>query len=167
MNKRPLQLLGIVIVICAIGIPLLALSKKGEEGSNGIEVASQDKEGMALFATNCGTCHTLAAAGTDGVVGPNLDELIGTVSAAGGKDAWSGGYSQTLNAVQCGIAGRMPRGILEKDNAEEVASFVAAYAGRLSPDQGPGVDTATVERPEPQSCAEAPQSSDNNDDSGS
>ena len=58
----------------------------------------------------------------------------------------------------------MPRGILEKDNAEEVASFVAAYAGRLSPDQGPGVDTATVEHPEPQSCADAPQSS---DDSGS
>ena len=29
-----------------------------------------------MFATNCGTCHTLAAAGTDGVVGPDLDELL-------------------------------------------------------------------------------------------
>ena len=26
--------------------------------------------------TNCGSCHTLYKAGTDGVVGPNLDELL-------------------------------------------------------------------------------------------
>jgi mono/diheme cytochrome c family protein len=161
MNKRPFILLGVVAAICVIAIPLLALSKKGDEGSNGIEVASRDKEGMALFNTNCGACHTLAAAGTDGVVGPNLDELIGTVSAAGGKDAWTGGYNQVLAAVSCGIEGRMPRGILEEDNAKEVASFVAAYAGRLSPDQGPGVDTATIDKPDPQPCAENPQTNDN------
>ena len=165
MNKRPFIALAVVALV-AFGLILLVHSKKGEDGSNGIEVASQDKEGMALFATNCGTCHTLAAAGTDGVVGPNLDELIGTVSAAGGKDAWLGGYNQVLSAVSCGIEGRMPRGILEADNAKTVASFVAAYAGRLSPDQGPGVDTATVNKPDAQACSDAPQTNDNNGSSG-
>lgn len=32
--------------------------------------------GEAVFTENCGGCHTLAAAGTNGSVGPNLDELM-------------------------------------------------------------------------------------------
>ncbi len=30
-------------------------------------------DGKALFTDNCGSCHTLSAAGTSGTVGPNLD----------------------------------------------------------------------------------------------
>lgn len=30
-------------------------------------------KGKAIFLSNCGSCHTLAAAGTTGTVGPNLD----------------------------------------------------------------------------------------------
>ena len=29
----------------------------------------------ALFVSNCGSCHTLRAAGTTGQVGPNLDQV--------------------------------------------------------------------------------------------
>jgi mono/diheme cytochrome c family protein len=32
-------------------------------------------DGKSIFTANCGTCHTLAAAGTTGNVGPNLDKL--------------------------------------------------------------------------------------------
>jgi cytochrome c6 len=32
-------------------------------------------DGKALFASNCGSCHTLSAAGTSGQVGPRLDHL--------------------------------------------------------------------------------------------
>ena len=32
-------------------------------------------KGKAIFLSNCGSCHTLAAAGTTGTVGPNLDTL--------------------------------------------------------------------------------------------
>jgi mono/diheme cytochrome c family protein len=31
--------------------------------------------GKKVFAANCGNCHTLADAGTNGAVGPNLDDL--------------------------------------------------------------------------------------------
>jgi cytochrome c6 len=32
-------------------------------------------KGKPIFLTNCGSCHTLAAAKTTGTVGPNLDSL--------------------------------------------------------------------------------------------
>jgi mono/diheme cytochrome c family protein len=36
--------------------------------------------GKTLFVTNCGSCHTLADAGTSGTVGPNLDTFTPKVT---------------------------------------------------------------------------------------
>ena len=36
--------------------------------------AEQPMDGMSIFTANCGSCHTLADAGTNGAVGPNLDQ---------------------------------------------------------------------------------------------
>ena len=36
--------------------------------------AEQPTDGKSIFTANCGSCHTLADAGTAGAVGPNLDE---------------------------------------------------------------------------------------------
>ena len=36
--------------------------------------AEQPTDGKSIFTANCGSCHTLADAGTSGAVGPNLDE---------------------------------------------------------------------------------------------
>ena len=72
--------------------------------------------GKDLFASTCGGCHTLAAAGTTGNVGPNLDGLKpdqATVQAA----------------IQNG-PGAMPAGLLTGAQAQQVAAFVAASAGR-------------------------------------
>ena len=33
-------------------------------------------DGKQLFASNCGSCHTLADAGTNGTAGPKLDEVL-------------------------------------------------------------------------------------------
>ena len=33
-------------------------------------------QGEPLFVSNCGSCHTLAAAGTQGQVGPDLDSVL-------------------------------------------------------------------------------------------
>ncbi len=67
MNKRVFLSFLLVAVLFAVIIPLWAFSKDGssEEDMSASEEASRD-----LFVTNCGSCHTLAAAGTDGVVGP-------------------------------------------------------------------------------------------------
>jgi mono/diheme cytochrome c family protein len=37
--------------------------------------------GQQLFTQKCGSCHTLAGAGTSGDVGPNLDEALKNMSA--------------------------------------------------------------------------------------
>ena len=40
------------------------------------ETTEGGADGAAVFASACGTCHTLAAAGSDGTTGPNLDDLM-------------------------------------------------------------------------------------------
>ena len=76
MSKRPFVVFGLFALICVVAIPWIALGKKGDQDAATVKVASRDQASKDLFATNCGTCHTLAAAGTDGVVGPNLDQLL-------------------------------------------------------------------------------------------
>jgi mono/diheme cytochrome c family protein len=47
----------------------------GETGEEPAPPAGGDAAaGEEVFAANCGSCHTLEAAGTTGAVGPNLDE---------------------------------------------------------------------------------------------
>tara|TARA_B100001996_G_C18394108_1_gene490358 strand:+ start:52 stop:357 length:306 start_codon:yes stop_codon:yes gene_type:complete len=60
----------------------------------------------------CGTCHTLQAAGSEGDIGPNLDQLKPSID-------------QILYAVSNGI-GVMPpwEGILSKEEIEAVAFYV-------------------------------------------
>ncbi len=45
----------------------------------GTQAASDPK---AMFTQSCGSCHTMAAAGTTGTVGPNLDDLKPSLQAA-------------------------------------------------------------------------------------
>ncbi len=40
-----------------------------------------------LFATQCGSCHTLAATGSTGQIGPNLDDVLPGQTAAAIKDS--------------------------------------------------------------------------------
>ena len=146
MSKRPFVIFGIFAAICVLLIPIVALGKEGDEDAGTVKVASRDREAQALFATNCGTCHTLAAGGTDGVVGPNLDERL-VPQANNSGQSFEGNAGTVMTAVTCGIEGRMPRGILETAEAQEVSKFVAAYAGQVG--AGPVVDTSTAPNPEP------------------
>src|SRR4051794_21125982 len=137
MSKRTFIVFGVLILVLAVLIPWLAFRSKGDAGTGDQEVAADLKDGQSLFQTNCGTCHTLYSAGTDGNYGPNLDELLAPSgppsgsSAAGTIKATEG---RVLNAVENGVnssttPGRMPGGILNKQQGEEVAEFVAATAG--------------------------------------
>ena len=57
--------------------------------------------GEAVFTQNCGSCHTLAAAGTTGTTGPNLDDVAPDASTVeeqvrnggGGMPAFEGQLS--------------------------------------------------------------------------
>ena len=149
MSKQRVALFGLLALVCIIGIPWIALGKQGDQGAATVKVASQDMASKDLFATNCGTCHTLAAGATDGVVGPDLDQLL-VPSGANSAQSFDGNAARVMQAVTCGIEGRMPQGILEQQEAQQAAVFVAAYAGQIG--TGPVVDTAHAKLPPQPTC---------------
>jgi len=117
---RPALIIGMVVA-AALG---LAACGFGEEK---VSVAQDDPNynGAVLFATHCSGCHTLSAAGTQGsgnrgerTQGPNLNQRTET-------------FDDALFAIQNGgFSGAiMPQNIVVGEEADEVAKFVAKYAG--------------------------------------
>jgi outer membrane protein assembly factor BamB len=95
--------------------------KKMEEGGASSAALTSGEE---VFDGTCSTCHTLAAAGTSGTVGPNLDELEPS-KALVEKQVTNGG-------------GGMPAfgSTFSKEEIENVAEFVSHWAGqKLTPAQ--------------------------------
>lgn len=108
-----------------IAVPAAVIAARGEAeggvGSLRTETASDsDEQGKELFITTCKSCHNLDAVQAKGVTGPDLDEL-------GGLDR-----QRVLNAIEKGGTGqgRMPARLLEGEDAEDVARYVARVAGQ-------------------------------------
>ena len=123
MKKSNLVIFGLFAALFVLVVPYWAISKEGASDASPAHVAESDEPAKALFATNCGACHTLARAGTNGIVGPELDEVLGS----GTPEA---NYERVLNAIENGVGGRMPAGILAGAQAREVADFVSRVAGK-------------------------------------
>jgi mono/diheme cytochrome c family protein len=81
--------------------------------TGGGEQAAAD--GKQLFTDTCGGCHTLQDAGTNGEVGPVLDEL-------------QPDKERVLGAIESG-PGTMPPNLLEGADADAVATYVSENAG--------------------------------------
>jgi mono/diheme cytochrome c family protein len=136
MSKKTFVVFGLVVLFLAALIPWLAFRADGDP-ANAEPVPANLKAGQSLFQTNCGTCHTLYAAGTDGNFAPNLDELLAPAGAPEGNNVQQtikATEGRVLNAIENGVdssttPGRMPGGILNEEQAQEVAAFVAATAG--------------------------------------
>lgn len=133
MSKRTFIVFGLLIVVLAVAIPWLVFDDKGDAKNGAQAIPAHLDKGQELFKINCGNCHTLYAAGTDGNYGPNLDELLSTTGEAATGDAIKGVEDRVANAIENGVdgnePGRMPGGILNDEQAKEVAEFVAATAG--------------------------------------
>ena len=126
MKRSTWVMFGIFAAIFAIAIPAWAISREGGSDASEASVPDNLEEGKELFVVNCGSCHTLAKAGTDGVVGPNLDDTLAPPGAPADPDA---NTDRVLNAIENGIEGRMPAEILSGEQANQVAEFVAQSAG--------------------------------------
>jgi len=132
MNKKAFIWFGLLALLLVVVIPFWAFDKDGSNSSSPEKVAKSDEGARALFQTNCGSCHTLARAGTDGVVGPDLDARLAANVTGPPDDAQVQATEQrVLTAIEDGVGdGAMPAGILESTNATEVAYFVARVAGQ-------------------------------------
>lgn len=137
MSRKTFIVFGLVVILLAVLIPWLAFRSDGDAARGAQEVPADLESGQSLFVTNCGTCHALYAAGTDGNYGPDLDELLapsGPPEGTGAASAIKVSEGRVLNAVEAGVdstttPGRMPGGILNEEQAKEVAEFVARTAG--------------------------------------
>lgn len=93
-----------------------------EEGS--AEGGSTLAAGEEVFDTTCSSCHTLAAAGTNGTVGPNLDELEPNQGLVEKQVTNGGGGMPAFGET------------LSKEEIKNVAEFVSKWAGKkLTPAQ--------------------------------
>jgi mono/diheme cytochrome c family protein len=97
------------------------------------ENADTDR-GQQLFTQKCGTCHTLAAAGTNANIGPNLDLAFQAARDAGmDQDTIEGVVTAQIEnprpASPNDVKVYMPPNLVEGDEANDVASYVASVAG--------------------------------------
>jgi mono/diheme cytochrome c family protein len=123
----------VTAVVFGVGLPLLMLTGNHHNANaqvGGIKLTAAEKSGRQLFGQHCGVCHTLAAANAVGKVGPNLDVL---------KPA----QSVVLNTINNGCLpnppkgsnqgclgqGVMPAAVVQGEDAQNVAAFVAKVAG--------------------------------------
>lgn len=98
---------------------------EGDEPAEGKEPAKGDEPAPApdrldpaartLFVDSCGSCHALSDAETTGTIGPSLDDTEMDAAAV---------EAQIING-----GGAMPAGLLQGEEAEAVAEYVAAAAG--------------------------------------
>jgi mono/diheme cytochrome c family protein len=93
--------------------------------------------GRQLFVSNCGTCHTLAQAGTSAEIGPDLDASFAQARADGMTDSTIEGVVQKQIAhpreVEEGTPDYsrvyMPANIVTGQDADDVAAYVGEVAG--------------------------------------
>ncbi len=133
-RKAIAVIFAILYVGFGIALPVIFLSGNSANASKqvgGIKLTAHEKRGRVLFATNCGQCHTLAAAAAIGKVGPNLDMLKPPNSLV--LNTIKNGCLQNPpqnSAQSCLGQGVMPAQILQGRDAQDVASFVAKVAGK-------------------------------------
>jgi mono/diheme cytochrome c family protein len=134
MSKRTFIWFGVLVLVLAVVIPFAAFRAKGDGEEGETKVPGNLKGAQSLFVTNCGTCHTLYSAGTDGNYAPNLDELLAPTGPAEKESTVKSTEGRVLNAIEQGVdssttPGRMPGGILNEEQAQQVSEFVARTAG--------------------------------------
>ncbi|HET7648346.1 MAG TPA: c-type cytochrome [Gaiellaceae bacterium] len=149
-----------------VGIAAAALLAAGC-GTGGIARGQADTQhGQKLFQQSCAACHTLAAAGANGKVGPSLDAAFAYDRSQGFKD--SSIENVVLDQIRLGsgpvVSGSgtekneptMPANIVKGQDARDVAAYVASVAGQNGAEAQPpsalGSDGKTIFKSECASC---------------
>jgi mono/diheme cytochrome c family protein len=117
---------------CAVLLAALAATGCGSGGLTGGGDAAAGKE-LFTGKGQCGSCHTLADAGTKGVIGPNLDNAFHQAREDGLGEATIRAVvrdqiSYPVEAPNTGAPG-MPADLVTGDDADAVAAYVASVAG--------------------------------------
>jgi cbb3-type cytochrome c oxidase subunit III len=96
-------------------------------GTGGIASGGDQSTGKKLFVSKCAGCHTLADAGSHGTVGPNLDDAFAYSRRQGFKQVT---IEQVVRDQIELASGTMPKNLVTGSDADSVAAYVAAVAGK-------------------------------------
>jgi mono/diheme cytochrome c family protein len=137
-------------------------------GTGGLSAGAADKaHGKELFVEKCGSCHTLADAGTQGKIGPNLDDAFSGPREQGFAESTirnvvhdqilfpvtnPSGVDVGKNGVENKVTG-MPAKLVSGDDANDVAAYVASVAGLPA---GGGATTGATTTTAPTTTTTAP-----------
>jgi len=141
-----------VVGLCAALAAAFAVTGCGSVGLS--EAGEGDVvAGKELYVKGCAQCHVLADAGTQGVIGPNLDDafLQSRVDGLGESTIQSVVLAQIAYPVEEPVTGLpgMPADIYTGDDAESVAAYVASVAGLPTAGQPPSSDDNSGEETTP------------------
>jgi cbb3-type cytochrome c oxidase subunit III len=96
-------------------------------GTGGKATSHADQaNGQKLFQAKCAGCHTLAAAGASGTIGPNLDDAFRGDKLQHFKE------STITDVVLVQIrqpSPPMPKNLVKGEDAQDVAAYVSSVAG--------------------------------------
>jgi mono/diheme cytochrome c family protein len=118
-------------------MPAIALAAAATAlGACGSSNKVDEAKGKQLFTQKCGACHVLENAGTKGVQGPNLDLAFKQSVADGiGRSTIKGVVKEQIALPQGGV---MPAKLVQGDDAEDVAAYVADAIGKKGGATGGG-----------------------------
>lgn len=112
--RRAFLLLGVLALVAGCGT--------GGKASK----STDQQNGGKLFTSKCAGCHILAAAGSQGTIGPNLDDAFATDRKEGFKQSTI--QDVVLDQIRQPSA-PMPKNLVVGQDAQDVAAYVAAVAG--------------------------------------
>ena len=114
----------LALLILGLGIPAAVIATVDNRDdipeANVKNLTAAEKHGRQLFGERCANCHTLKAANAVAEIGPDLDVTRPTKALA-------------LDALEKGRSngnGQMAADLVEGQDAEDVASFVAKAVGQ-------------------------------------
>lgn len=141
---RPLTKSRGRVALLALAVTTAGLVVSGCDVQENADTA----RGRLLFNTKCGVCHTLAEAGSTAQVGPSLDAAFAAARSVGmDQDTIEGVVQTQIESPRVTRKGEpdyaqtyMPAGLVEGQDAEDVATYVASVAGvpGIKPPQAPG-----------------------------
>jgi mono/diheme cytochrome c family protein len=139
----PSQLIRPLLVLAALAGVVIAASGCGT-------TTADETRGRLLFVQKCGTCHALVQAGTTAQIGPSLDAAFASARASGQNGDTIEGIvkAQVENPRPTteNPAVSMPADIVTGQDLDDVAAYVALYAGvpGAAPPKVPGGPGAQV-----------------------
>ncbi len=91
--------------------------------------------GKQQFVAKCGSCHTLARAGTKGIIGPNLDNAFRNALANGFERSVVEGIVRQQIQIP-NPKGAMPKNLVTGQKVNDIAAYVAQSVAKPGQDTG-------------------------------